>query len=329
MPTGGIYQSRHLEQKVRGVLRRRTRFLPAGFSSTLIPTESDLSPGIRELVQDEVLEFGDAQLGAIDAFDIPLAEIQARENRYRVVMPRAGYPVKFAETLSDEVARGNGIQYNPRDVRATAVLRIIEEQFNKFSMVGASNMGITGLLNNAGVTPVNSSFDPFSAASTPDDIADWLLSLIGDTFASSNNVEYPNTMLVSSRLSNLLERRRMPDSGDTILSYIMRTQRERAAMNNGRGLKAIIGLVECGAAYLEANGVESAATNKDRIVLYPMDREVLERHVMKLGVASYPDDWAIGSANGETKIYPMYSFLSELMLNFPGAVSYIKHNKEV
>jgi hypothetical protein len=326
MPTGGIYQSRHLEQKVRKVLRRRNRFLPAGFSSALIPTMADITPGTREIVQDEVLEFGAAELGAIDAVDIPMVEINARENRYRVVMPRAGYPVKFAETLSDQVARGNGIQYNPTDVRASAVLRVIEEAYNKFTMVGSSTMGITGLLNNAGVTPVNSSFDPFAATSTADDIADWVLSLIGDVFTDSNNVEYPNTMLVSSKLGNLLERRRMPDSGDTILSYIMKTQEMRARMNAGQGLKKIMPLVECGATYLEANGVESPSTDVDRIVLYPMDPEVVERHSMTGAVTAYPDDWAV--IKGEVKIYPFYSFLSETMINYPGAFKYIKHAKE-
>jgi hypothetical protein len=326
MPTGGIYQSRHLETKVRKVLRRRTRFLPAGFSSALIPTIADLQPGTREIVQDEVLEFGAADLGAIDAVDIPMVEIQARENRYRVVMPRAGYPVKFAETLSDEVARGNGIQYNPTDVRASAVLRVIEEAYSKFTLVGSSTMSIPGMLNNPGVTPVNSSFDPFDSGSTADAIADWILGLIGDIFADSNNVEYPNTMLVSTALGNLLERRRMPDSGDTILTYIMRTQEARARMNAGQGLKRIMPLVECGNAYLEANGVESNGANKDRIVLYPMDPEVVERHVMSGTVTAYPDDWAV--IKGEVKVYPFYSFLGQTMLNYPGAFKYIKHNKE-
>jgi hypothetical protein len=326
MPTGGIYQSRHLEQKVRKVLRRRTRFLPAGFSSAIVPTMTDLTPGTREIVQDEVLEFGSADLGAIDAVDIPMVEIQARENRYRVVMPRAGYPVKFAETLSDAVARGNGIQFNPTDVRSSAVLRVIEEAYNKFTLIGSPTMSITGLLNNASVTPVNSSFDPFAAASTADDIADWILSFLGDTFAESNNVEYPNTALVSTKLGNLLERRRMPDSGDTILSYIMRTQQARASMNAGQGLKAIISIPECGADYLEANGVESGGTNKDRMVLYPMDPEVLERHSMTGAVSAYPDDWAV--IKGEVKVYPFYSFLSETMINFPGAFKYVKHAKE-
>lgn len=325
MPTAGTFQYRQLQQKLRGVLRRRLRVQPF-YGGELIPTMTDLTPGTRELVQDQVLEFGEAALMGQDADDIPLVEINATENTYRVVMPVAGYAVSFQEELATEVARGNGMQYSPRDVKLTAATRVIEERCAKVAAVGSTSHGFTGLLNNAAITPINSSFDPFDAGSTADDIADWILSLIGDIFTASNNVEYPNTMLVSTQLGNLLERRRMPDSGDTVLSYIMRTQATRASMNAGQGLKKIVPLVECGATYLEANGVESAATNKDRIVLYPMDPEVLEKHMMSGAINLFPEDWVLNK--GARKVYPMYSFMSQTIINFPGAFSYIKHNKE-
>lgn len=326
MPTGGIYQSRHLERRVRNVLMRRLRFLPFGFSGNLIPTMTDIQPGIRELVQDEVLEFGEADLGANDADDIPLVEIKTRENRYRVVMPRAGYPVRFAETLADNVARANGIQYNPTDVRANAVLRVIEEKYNKFSAVGDSTMSITGLINNADVTVVNSSFDPFDSGSTADDIANWFLTTASDIFKNSNNVEYPNVALVSSGLHELFANRRMPDGAETVLSYILKTQRERSSLIPGQRLEDIVPLVECGADYLEANGVESPATNKDRIVFYNNNQEVVERHSMTGAIAAFPEDWTV--VKGARKIYPFYSFLSEVMINYPGAFTYVKHAKE-
>lgn len=327
MPTtAGTYQYRQLQQKLRGVLRRRLRLLPF-YGGELIPTMTDLIPGTRELVQDEVLEFGEAALMAPDADDIPLVEINATENVYRVVMPVTGYSVSFQEELATNVARGNGLQFNPRDVKLGAATRVLEERCAKVAAVGSIPHGFTGLLNNPSITPVNASFDPFSTSTTADDIADWILSLIGDIFASSNNIEYPNTMLISTRLGNLLERRRMPDSGDTILTYIMRTQQARAAMNSGQGLKKIVPLVECGFGYLEANGVEAGGTNRDRIVLYPNDPEVLEKHMMSGAIELFPEDWVLNK--GARKVYPMYSFMSQTIINYPGAFSYIKHAREV
>jgi len=325
MPTGGIFQSRHLERRVRQVLRARRRMLPF-FGGNLVPTTTDLQPGTRELVQDKVLEFGEAQLMAQDADDVPLVEINAREDRYRVVMPVAGYPVRFGETLAENVARANGIQYNPTDIRASAVIRAIEERANKFTAVGDSTMSITGMLNDANVTPVDSSFDPFDAGSTADDIADWFLTLVGDIFKDSNNVEYPNTALISTPLHELMTRRRMPDSSETILSYVVKTQQARSALMPGQRLENIVPLVESGSDYLEANGVETGGTNKDRIVLYPLDGEVVERHMMSGAISAFPDDWTVNK--GARKIYPMYSFLSQVIIKFPGAFSYIKHAKE-
>ena len=326
MPTGGTYQFRNLQTKLSTVLQQRLRMLPF-YGGNLIPTSTSLKPGTREIVQDEVLGYGEATLMAQDADDIPLVEINARENTYRVVMPVVGYSVSYSDELSDEVARGNGIQYNPRDSKMQAATRVIEERCNKVAAVGSTAHNFTGMLNNAGVTPINSSFDPFNAASTPDDIADWFLSLVGEIFKASNNVEFPNTALVSTALHELMARRRMPDSSDTVLSYIVNTQRARSALLPGQRLEDIVPLVECGATYLEANGVEAAATNKDRIVLYPRDQEVVQKHVMSGAMAMFPENWAINK--GARRIFPIYSFMSQVIINFPGAFSYIKHNKEV
>lgn len=325
MPTQGVFQSRMLERRVRQVLRRRLRMLPF-FGGNLIPTITDLQPGVRELVQDQVLEFGEAQLGAPDAEDIPLVEIQARENRFRVFMPRAGYPLRYQEVLANQVAAANGQQYNPTEVRETAVIRVIEEQTNKTIAAGSTALGLTGVLNNPNVSVTNSSFDPFDAGSTAEAIADWFLGLIGDIFKNSNNVEYPNTALVSTPLHELMARRPMSDRDTTILAYIMETQQARSRLLAGQRLTDIVPLVECGSDFLEANGVESSGANKDRIVLYPRDQEVVQKHMMTGAIAAYPDDWTINK--GSQKIYPMYTFCSEAIINFPGAFSYIKHDKE-
>jgi hypothetical protein len=325
MPTAGIYQFRDLQKKLTNVLRTRRRVQPF-WGGEIVPTATDLQPGVRELVQAEVREFGEAQLNALESDDVPLVEITATETTYRVCMPVAGYSVTWAEEMAQNVARGNGVQYNARDVKMQAVVRAIEEKAAKVTAVGSTQLGFTGFLNNPGVTPINSSFDPFNAASTPDQIADWLLSFVGDVLINSNNVEYPDTMLVSIPLWELLARKRMTDGTTSILKYFVDNQQARSASRTGQRLGAIMPLVECSAAYLEANGVESGGTNKDRIVLYPNDPEVVEKHIMSGAIAMLPEDWTI--SKGARRIYPAYTFMSEVMINFPGAFSYIKHAKE-
>jgi hypothetical protein len=61
-------------------------------------------------------------------------------------------------------------------------------------------------------------------------------------------------------------------------------------------------------------------------VLYPNDPEVVEKHIMSGAMAMFPEDWVVNK--GARRIYPMYSFMSQTIINFPGAFSYVKHAKE-
>ena len=147
---------------------------------------------------------------------------------------------------------------------------------------------------------------------------------VGDIAKDSNNVEYPTTALVSIDLMNLFERTRMPDSGDTLLSFILRTQREKSTLVSG-GIRDIIGLVECGSATLEAKGVHSGGNNKDRILLYDRDPEILEKHMMSGAINLFPEDWVMNK--GARRIYPMYACMSQTIVNFPGGLRYLDHPK--
>ena len=323
MPTGGTVLFRKLQQQKNGVLKSRRRALPFE-NPSIIPMSLDLRPGARTLIQDQVVETGKAVVTSPDAVDPRLIEISVSENEYRIMMVMAGYPVTWGENEARQYAQSQGVQYNTQDIKMASTIRAIEEKCNSLAAFGESSLGVTGMLNNASVTLTNSSFDAFDANSTADDIADWFLGEIGAIAASTNNVEYPTNAGISTELWNLMTRRRMPDSSETVLSYILRTQRE-ANTNMSQGIRNIFPLQECRSANLEANGAQSGGTNKDRIVLYPLDREVFEKHKLNGAVQLFPEDWA-GHAPGK-KIYPMYTCDSEVIINFPGAFRYVDHPK--
>jgi hypothetical protein len=325
MPTGGTRLYRTLQQRLPQVLRRKLRDLHF-HNGDLIPNFADCQPGMRTIIQEQVLEFGEAKLMAPEAEDIPLVEVQATENEYRIVMPVAGFSYSYAETLAQQAAESGAYVsgVNTRRAKMDGARRVIEERCNSFAAYGDSSLGITGLLNNASVTLTNSSFEPFADTTTPDDLVDWFLNEVGDVRVDSNNVEYPTMALVSTELDNLLNRRRMPDSGETAKSFILRTQRE--ANPSGMGIRAIYGLQECRSANLEANSVQSGSTNKDRIVLYDMVPENLERHIMPGMISMFPEEWVVN--RGTRKIYPMYSCVSQTIVSFPGAIRYLDHAKK-
>lgn len=324
MPTGGSFLYRSLQQQLPKVLRRRLRDLHF-HNNDLIPNFDDLQPGVRTLIQEQVLEFGEAKLMAPDSADIPLVEIQATENEYRAVMIVAGFSIGFGESLAQQAAAQQPYvtRIDTRRTKMDGARRVIEERANTVAAYGDGTLNFTGLLNNADVTLTDSAFDPFNASNTADDIADWFLAEVGDLRVDSNNVEYPDTAIVSTELDNLLNRKRLPDSPDTIKSFILRVQNE--ANPNGQGIKNIYGLQECRSANLEAAGAQAGGTDKDRIVLYTMQPENIERHIMPGLIRLFPEDW-VGVKDAK-KLYPLYSCVSQTVVSFPGSIRYLDHPK--
>lgn len=316
MPTGGNYLYRALEQKLPEVLERRLRVLPA---EEMIPTTFDLDAGAYEVVQDQVETFGEAQLMSGDADAIPLVETKVSENRYRAYMAVSGVPYGLQEEAQAALASRNGISYNIRETKINAAFRVIDERLNNVAMYGA--MGSTGLVNNASVTATDSSFDPFNASTSAADLADFFLEEVGNVIETSNTVEYPSVAGVSVQLFTRLDRLTMGDSADTtVLDFILRQSNERRRRVK---LEDIIPLPELGAAKLEANGVLAGGTDKDRIVIYPRDPEVLSRHAKSPELA--PEDYA--RVVGMRKVYPVYGCGSATILNYPGAFRYVDHAK--
>ncbi|MEO1390981.1 MAG: major capsid family protein [Cyanobacteria bacterium J06634_6] len=324
MPTGGSVLYRRLQQVKNRVLRKRRRNLEFE-GSQLIDTAMDLQPGARTLIQPQVEEFGQAIVQSPDASDFRLVEVTATEQEFRIFMVGAGYRVTWGEMNAQQFAQGHGQQYNISDIKMEGTQRVIREKVNGLNAFGDASLGVTGALNNGDVTLTDSAFDPFDSNNTSEEIAEWFLGEAGDIAASTNNVEYPTQAGISTELWTLFTSKKMTDTGETILSYILRTQREAAAGNQA-AIQNIFRLVECRSTTLEANGAQSGGTNKDRIWLYPKFPEIIEKHMLSGAVRMFPEEWA-GQYAGY-KIYPMYTCISQVIQNFPGAIRYLDHPKK-
>lgn len=324
MPTGGSVLYRRLQQTKNRVLRKRRRNLEFE-GSQLIDTAMDLQPGARTLIQPQVEEFGQAIVQSPDASDFRMVEVTASEQEFRIFMVGAAYSVTWGEMNSQQFAQGHGQQYNVSDIKMEGVQRVIREKVNSLNAFGDTALGVTGALNNASVTLTDSTFDPFNAANTSEQISEWFLGEAGDIAASTNNVEYPTVAGISTELWTLMTSKKMTDTGETILSYVLRTQREAAAGNQA-AIQNIYRLVECRSATLEANGAQTGGTNKDRIWLYPKFPEIIEKHMLSGAIRMFPEEWA-GQYAGR-KVYPMYTCLSQVIINFPGAIRYLDHPKK-
>ncbi|MBD2076208.1 DUF2184 domain-containing protein [Phormidium sp. FACHB-592] len=311
---GGMYLYRDLEQRLPRLIEPRRRELPFE-SGTDIPTMPDLMPGAHELVSTVINDVGDAKILADGAFDFPLVDATASEDRHRVVMAVAGFHIDFQAERREMYALSNAaatLRVRQYDQKMKTCIRAIQERRNRIAAFGDTKLNMTGLLNNANVTPNNSSFDPYTAT-TATTMADFFINEVQDFYSGSSDVFFPSVALVSNTLFFRLISLVMSGTATTVKDHI-----EKALSEEGIKFE-IRKRQECSAAKLEANGVLAPGTNKDRIVLYSLDPEVVERHIEMIQMV--PIKYV--EVHGLKTIYPMFGCTTETIVNYPGAFAYI------
>jgi hypothetical protein len=307
MATGGTMLYRALEQKLPKVLGKRYRELKFE-NGTIVPTTADLEPGAAEIVRETVDEIGDADIVGDGAFDIPVVDVSAAEDRYKIFMIASAFSYTFQQERAYE--KGDA-QINDRKMQLAR--RSIAERHNRIGAYGDNRLNVPGFLNNPSVILDNNAFDPYNVNTTPEQIAAFFIDTIKALHAASNNVEMPSDCLISVPLYFLLIKLRMSNSSMTLMEYI-----EKALSDNEITFD-LLKCEECNSAALEARGVQAAGTNKDRIVLYPKDPEVVERHIELPKLM--PQEWV--TIKEGRRVYPMFSCTTQTVINYPGAIRYI------
>lgn len=320
MTIGGEYLHRALQQKLVKVLLTKRKKLQFE-NGTLIPTIPDLELGAREVVQDQISEHGEAALMSNEASDIPLVEISASENNYRVVKAMAAFSISYDEEATATMALKNGITYDVRGLKQATATRVIGERLNNFAAYGSPNLGATGLVNDSNVTLIDSSFDPYDASSTAENIADFILEELTAIASSTNNVEDPTDLIVSTDFWGLCRRKRIEWTGVSVLDFIKERVNDSEVPN---GIQNIYPRPELLSASLEGNGVQSTGTNKDRFILYPRSEETVERHNRLTEML--PFDFT--EVRNGRRIYPMQGCSTETIIKYPGAFRYVDSPKK-
>lgn len=311
MPTGGTRLYRSLEQLLPGVLMKRRRSLRYE-NGDIVPTMADLQPGASEVVRQLMQDVGDASVVSDASTDIPMIDVSGTEDRYKTIMIGAGFSLTLQQQRAlDFSASESSLQLLNAQQMVQRLMsmaqRAIAEKANLFGAFGSTALGITGFLNNANVAVNNSSFNPYTA--TPEALAEFFIDEIAAIHSASNTVETPGDVVVSTDLDFLLQGTKMSDGDMTVKQYILQ---------NYDAITSITPSLECGWALLEANGVLAGGTNKDRIVFYPRDMEVVERHIEPSRLA--PEEY-IERRNLRT-LYPMFHCVTPTIINYPTAMRY-------
>ncbi|MBW4421787.1 MAG: DUF2184 domain-containing protein [Myxacorys californica WJT36-NPBG1] len=300
--SAGAILKRWLEQKLPGVLEKRYRQLQFE-NGSLVPTMADLQPGAATLVQEQMEVVGEAAIVADEAFDIPLADVGAEEVQFKIIAVFSGFHFTFRQM---QAAQFSNVPLS--DKKAFAARRAIAEKMNKIAAFGAAKYDCTGFLNNPDVPVNNSSFNP--ATATADDVIEWFIDEIVAIESNTELTESPTLGLVTPELHGILLKKRVGDANLNIKSYILANT----------GLTDIRPVTELKSATLEANSVQAASTNKDRVMLYPLDPEIVERHIEM--TKPLPEEY-----RNAKYITPMYACTSPVIWNFPKAARSIDYVK--
>lgn len=304
----GLFLSRHLQQRLPTVLEKRYRELPFA-NGTLVPTKADLQPGAQDLIQDIMEVVGRAEINADEAFDIPLADVAADEEKFPIVAVFSAFHYTWRQIQAAQLAN-----VPLRDKKMFAAKRAIDERMNDIAAFGAPKHNLGGFLNNPNVPLSNVSFNPYDSTTWvggPDDLVAFFLDEITTIVDSTDQMESPNTALVPVKLHEVMIKTRIPNTETNVKKYIL---------ENSTYLTDIRPAVELKSERLEAKGVQAAGTNKDRMVIYPLSDQILERHVEL--IKSMPEEYK----DAKYKV-PMYACTSGTIINFPRSMAYVDFPK--
>lgn len=258
----GRFLSRKLEVKLPGVIKKK--YPPLwGAMGMHIPTTGDLPLGSKKLVIETIEEVGEAAIYDGLANDIPLADVTAGEETYKASVIISGFK---AGVLELDYARRLGVDIG--DERMMAMSRAINEKIHKIALRGTTKHGMTGFFNNPNVNRVDITTNFYDPATTADNLIDFVNSLTNSIRKYTKMVEAADMILCSVDFANRLNKR-VPDSGVAVIDNILNRR--------GQTLKDIVPVNELDASVLEEFGVHPAGTNKERIIVYPMSSEILER----------------------------------------------------
>lgn len=310
MATGGATLYNQATQLLPGIRARRFRQLKFEDGS-IVPTMGDLQAGAQEVLATLIQEIGQAEFSADGSLNFPIVDINASEDRYPVVMIGAAFSVTLAQERALELNPNRQLIDNKRMMTPR---KSIAERVNRYTAFGRSVTGLRGFINNANVIVNNTSTNLY--ALTPQQLIDFFMDEQLAVLKNSNTVEDSGDMVVSLDIHRLLAKTLLSSTQTSVLSHLLN--------NVGGVFRSITWATEAGFAELEANGVLAGGTNKDRIVIYPIDPDVVERHVELVQMA--PMDY-IEVKDGR-RIFPMFQCVTPTIINYPGAFRYINVPKK-
>lgn len=240
--------------------------------------------------------------------NMPRADVNVTKHTQNIKLAAIGYGYNLEELNAARLSN-----FNLDTERAFSARRAYEQFMYALTISGDSASGITGLINNASVTPVTAPADGAGSATTfasktGDQIARDLNSMLTARFSASLGVEILDTILLPIDQYMLLATKRLGTSGDeiTVLEWLMKYNTYTATTGRPLTIRMLRLL----------DGAGGGGT--DRAVAYSNDREVLKLHLPM--PHRFLPVWQSGPLGFEV---PGIFRTGGVEIRRPGAVSYL------
>lgn len=253
--------------------------IPPIKARTFIPTNVKGNPGDETYLWRKLTRTGMARLFAPGAaLDPPVVGVYSEEISQRLYGVIAQLRYNYFELLAIGAALANGQPVDLLGEKMKAALEAVEKKLdliaafgtatppNSFGIEVDADVGLTGLLNSTTAstysTPLGAAGSKTWALKTGDEVLADLFGIVSYQRSSTFEVHAPDTILLPISQHQQIVGRRLSDvSGETILSFFVRTQREAGQPIEVHPWQYLTG---------------SGSTSSDRMVAFKRDPKMLE-----------------------------------------------------
>lgn len=270
-------------QAALGFLISQTSHIEAGVNATvypdilypgLVPVDTSAHPFAKTVTYFSSDQVGRADWLNLNADDVPLATTERTKHETQVHAAGIGYGYGWEEL---EHARMLGIPLAADD--AMAARRAYEEMVDRVVMDGDAAKGYNGLLAYPGVTAAGAEHGNWASAAEDEILRD-VNAAIGLVHSQSNTTVMANTVLLPWERFLLIAGKRLGDTSETILDFLVRKNIYTATTGQPLMIRAIRKLDEAGTS-VSLSGARNFTPPPPgaRMVAYRRDPQVLKVHI--------------------------------------------------
>lgn len=227
----------------------------------LIPVDNSAPEWIKTVDYYSMDIAGQARWTADRAHDLNLVGTQLGKATSEVFMADIGYDYGI-----EEVNQAAALGMSLANEKAMAARIIYERMVDRVAFTGDTEKGWEGLYNSSAVTAIGASTGAWATATEDQILAD-INELLTGVFTATNEIAMADTLILPSTKFQLINSRRLGDTGMTIFEFIQKANAYTGETGQQLTIRRSHGL--------NAAGAGSTA----RMVAYRRSPEVLKMHI--------------------------------------------------